>query len=91
MRIAVIKRDKEIRCNIWEAEIVEWLNEIYGKCENLEYGYHIADFEHYDALKRAFAKPKVVIDSALMDFCDEDSRENNENKKIARIRQRLNP
>ena len=45
VRIAVIERNKEERFEIWEREIVEWLNEIYDKCENLEYGYHIADFE----------------------------------------------
>ncbi len=41
VRIAVIERDKEVRFEIWEREIVDWLNEIYRKCENLDYRYRI--------------------------------------------------
>ena len=80
VRIAVIERDKETRFEIWEREIVEWLNEIYRKCENLEYRYRIRGVEYYDAIKRAFIKPKVVIDTALMDFCDDDLYESDESK-----------
>ncbi len=84
VRIAVIERDKEARFELWEREIVEWLNEIYRKCENLEYRYRIRGVEYYDSIKRAFAKPKVVIDSALMDFCDDDLFESDEGKADSR-------
>ena len=80
VRIAVIERDKEARFEIWEREIVDWLNEIYRKCENLDYRYRIRGVEYYDAVKRAFIKPKVVIDTALMDFCDDDLYESDKDK-----------
>lgn len=80
VRIAVIERDKEIRFEVWEREIAEWLNEIYRKCENLKYGDKITYSEYGDALKNALSNPKVVFDTALMDFCDDDFYESDEDK-----------
>lgn len=90
VRIAVIERDKEIRFEIWENEIIAWLNEIYLKCENLEYRYRIRGIEYYDAINRAFAKPKIVIDSALMDFSDNDLYESDEDKADLRTLKSIN-
>ncbi len=90
VRIAVIERDKEIRFEVWEREIIEWLNEIYLKCENLDYNYRIRGKEYYDAIKRAFIKPKVVIDSALMDFSDDDLYERDEKKVDSRTLEAIN-
>ncbi len=90
VRIAVIERNKEARFELWEREIVDWLNEIYRKCENLDYSYRIRGKEYYDAIKRAFIKPKVVIDSALMDFCDDDLYESDEKKVDSRTLEAIN-
>ena len=80
VRIAVIERDKEARFELWEREIVEWLNEIYLKCENLKYGGKITYIDYDDALKNALSNPKVVFDTALMDFCDDDFYKSDEDR-----------
>ncbi len=80
VRIAVIERDKERRFEVWEREIVEWLNEIYRKCENLKYGGKITYSEYDDAIKNALSNPKVVFDTALMDFSDDDFYSSDEKK-----------
>ncbi len=80
VRIAVIERDKEARFEVWEREIVEWLNEIYYKCGNLKYGGKITYSDYDDALKNALSNPKVVFDTALMDFSDDDFYSSDEKK-----------
>ena len=74
VRIAVIERDKEARFEIWEREIVEWLNEIYRKCMNIKYDGWLTWRECKEAVKNAFWNPKVVYDTALYGFTDKDLR-----------------
>lgn len=83
VRIAVIERNQETRFEVWEREIVEWLNEIYRKCENLKYGGKITYSEYDDALKNALSNPKVVFDTALMDFSDDDFYKCDEDKEYS--------
>ena len=72
VRIAVIERNKEERFEIWEREIVEWLNEIYRKCMNIKYDGWLNWRDFGDAIKNAFWNPKVVYDTALYGFTDRD-------------------
>lgn len=83
VRIAVIERNQEERFELWEREIVEWLNEIYRKCENLKYNGKITYSDYDDALKNALSNPKVVFDTALMDFCDDDFYKCDEDKEYS--------
>lgn len=83
VRIAVIERNQEERFEVWEREIVEWLNEIYRKCENLKYGDKITYSDYDGALKNALSNPKVVFDTALMDFSDDDFYKCDEDKEYS--------
>ncbi len=85
VRIAVIERDKEKRFEVWEQEIVEWLNEIYRKCMNIKYDgwLHWRDFD--DAIKNALWNPKVVYDTALYGFTDKDLWWEDRNDNFERI------
>lgn len=85
VRIAVIERDKEIRFELWEREIVEWLNEIYSKCMNIKYDGWLTWRECKETVKNAFWNPKVVYDTALYGFTDKDLWREDSGRNFERI------
>ncbi len=85
VRIAVIERDKEARFELWEREIVAWLNEIYRKCMNIKYDGWLQWDDFDEAVKNAFWNPKVVYETALYGFTDKDLWWENSDDNFERI------